>query len=77
VGGRLLFASVFGNPVDAVRVAMLSVSGTPNVLGAAGEAWFRFLGGTTRAAVTCAGALALWTAAPLAIAVRGIGARDL
>jgi Cu-processing system permease protein len=77
VGGRVLFASVFANPADLIRVAMLSVSGTPNVLGAAGEAWMRFLGGATAAALACAGVLAAWTIAPLAIAVRAIGTRDL
>jgi ABC-type transport system involved in multi-copper enzyme maturation permease subunit len=76
-GGRVLFASVFGNPADLIRVAMLSVSGTPHVLGAAGEAWLRFLGGASAAAVACAGVLALWTVAPLVVAVRAIGARDL
>ena len=77
VGGRVLFASVFGNPADLIRVAILSVSGTPHVLGAAGEAWLRFLGGAPAATATCVGVLAVWTVAPLAIAVRAIGARDL
>jgi Cu-processing system permease protein len=77
IGGRLLFASVFGNPVDLIRVAMLSVSGTPNVLGAAGEAWMRFLGGATQAMLACGGMFVLWTAAPLALAVRALAARDL
>jgi hypothetical protein len=38
-GGRLLFGSVFGNPADLIRDAMLLVAGTSNALGAAGEAW--------------------------------------
>ena len=76
-GGRVLFASVFANPADLIRVAMLSIAGTPNVLGAAGEAWMRFLGGATAATVTCAGVLAAWTAAPLAIAAHAMGTRDL
>jgi Cu-processing system permease protein len=76
-GGRILFASVFGNPTDLIRVAMLLVSGTPHVLGAAGEAWTRFLGGSLHAAVIAAGALVLWTAGPLAVAVRVMGLRDL
>jgi Cu-processing system permease protein len=77
MGGRVLFASVFANPADLIRLAMLSVSGTPHVLGAAGEAWVRFLGGSMAATLTCVGAVALWTVAPLAIAVRAIGSRDL
>ena len=76
-GGRILFGSIFGNPVDLVRVMALSVSGTPNVLGAAGDAWVRFLGGTFTAAAAAAGALLLWATAPLMVAVRLIDTRDL
>jgi Cu-processing system permease protein len=77
LGGRVLFASVFGNPVDVIRVGVLWVCGTPNVLGAAGEAWLRFLGGALQASVAIAVALALWTAAPIAFGVYAIGRRDL
>jgi hypothetical protein len=77
VGGRVLFASVLGNPVDLIRVAMLLLSGTPHVLGAAGDAWTRFLGGNVQAAVMAAGALTLWTVVPLAGAVRMLARRDL
>ena len=76
-GGRVLFASVLGNPVDLIRVAMLLVSGTPHVLGAAGDAWMRFLGGSLQAAVMAGAALALWTVVPLAGAIRVMGLRDL
>jgi len=76
-GGRVLFASVFGNPADLVRVLALSWAGGPNVLGAAGDAWMRSAGGTTAAGLAAVGALAAWTAAPLAAGVRLIGARDL
>ena len=77
VGGRVLFASTFGNPVDLIRVAMLLVSGTPHVLGAAGDAWMRFLGGGVQAAVMAAGTLALWMVLPLAGAIRVLARRDL
>ena len=77
VGGRVLFGSVFGNPADMIRVITLSVAGTPNVLGAAGDAWIRFLGGTTTAAVAAVVALAVWMVAPLAVGVRLMNARDL
>jgi Cu-processing system permease protein len=76
-GGRVLFASVFGNPADVVRIAMLMGAGTANVLGAAGEAWIRFLGGDARAAVASAVALCAWTAVPLGIAVTTLRRRDL
>ena len=77
LGGRILFGSVFGNPADLIRVVTLSVSGTPNVLGAAGDAWVRFLGGTTGAAAAAIAALTVWLVAPLLVGVRLIGARDL
>jgi len=76
-GGRVLFGSIFGNPVDLIRIVALSVSGTPNVLGAAGEAWVRFLGGTSTAAAAAAAALVIWIAAPLVAGIRLLAARDL
>lgn len=76
-GGRVLFASVFGNPADLVRVIALNVSGTPNVLGAAGDAWVRFLGGTGLAALAAGTALATWTFGPLGIAAYLVRRRDL
>lgn len=76
-GGRILFASVLANPADLVRILMLSISGTPHVLGAAGEAWTRFLGGPQSATVIALLALFLWTAAPLALAARVTNQRDL
>jgi hypothetical protein len=68
---------VFGNPVDLIRVVALSIAGTPNVLGAAGDAWVRFLGGTGSAAFAASVGVLVWLVAPLAIGVRLIGARDL
>ncbi|MCC7416203.1 MAG: ABC transporter permease subunit [Acidobacteria bacterium] len=76
-GGRLLFGSVFGNPTDVIRIAMLQVAGTSNVLGAAGEAWTRFLGGERQAAAAAATALAAWTAVPLGIAAAALKRRDV
>jgi hypothetical protein len=60
-----------------IRVAALSVSGTPNVLGAPGDSWVRFLGGTKGAAMSAVVALTAWTLAPLFVGVRLIEARDL
>ncbi len=77
LGGRVLFLSVFGNPADIVRVAMLSLAGTPNVLGAAGDAWTRFLGGPIAAASVSAAALAAWTIAPIAAGAAALARRDL
>ena len=77
IGGRVLFGSVFGNPVDLIRVMSLSVAGTPNVLGAAGDAWVRVLGGAIGAAMAAAAGLTVWMVAPLAVGVRLLHARDL
>ena len=76
-GGRVLFGSVFGNPADLIRVLMLLGAGTPNVLGATGEAWTRFLGGDAFAAAIAILALSLWTVTPLGIAAWRLRERDL
>jgi Cu-processing system permease protein len=77
VGGRVLFGSVFGNPADLIRVISLSVSGTPNVLGAAGDAWIRFIGGHAVAPFVASGALLAWIVTPLGAGVALINRRDL
>lgn len=77
LGGRVLFGSVFGNPADLIRVVTLSVAGTPNVLGAAGDAWVRFLGGSTAATLAAIAALTAWVVVPLAAGIQLIRARDL
>ncbi len=76
-GGRVLFASVLANPADLVRVVMLLVAGTANVLGAAGEAWTRLLGGDVRALAIAAATLAMWTVAPLGVGALLLRKRDL
>lgn len=76
-GARVLFASVFGNPVDLVRLLALAFSGTPHILGAAGESWTRFLGGPVAAVGASSAALALWTMLPLAAAWKALSRRDL
>jgi Cu-processing system permease protein len=73
-GGYVLFGSVFGNPTGLVRVLALSISGTPYVLGAAGEGWHRFLGGPASATAWAGAALLVWIALPLA-AARQLGLR--
>lgn len=76
-GTRLLMASVFLNPADLVRVVTLSLSGTPHLLGAAGEAWHRFLGGPAMATTLSCLGLAAWISIPLAAARAALGRRDL
>jgi Cu-processing system permease protein len=77
IGGRILFLSIFGNPADLVRIVALSWAGTPNVLGATGDAWLRFLGGSVAAGALAVTALAAWTLVPLGVASRLLSARDL
>ena len=76
-GARILFTSIFGNPADLIRVLTLSFASAPNVLGAAGEAWTRFLGGTAPAVGAAIGALVLWAIAPLVAGTQAIQRRDL
>jgi Cu-processing system permease protein len=76
-GARVLFGSVFGNPIDLVRLVALGLSGMPQVLGAAGESWMRFLGGPGAAAATSIAGLVLWIALPLLAAWRVLSRRDL
>lgn len=76
-GSRVLMLSVFGSPADLMRVLTLSLAGTPNLLGAAGESWHRFLGGPAWAAAFACAGLGLWIAGPLAAARAIIARRDL
>jgi Cu-processing system permease protein len=76
-GTRLLFGSVFGNAVDLVRILVLSMAGTPHILGVAGESWMRMLGGPMQSALLSALTLTLWIATPLVIAARVFSRRDL
>jgi Cu-processing system permease protein len=74
IGGSLLlkertanvfiFASLFGNPVDMVRVASLIVLDGKEIFGAAGGALLRFLGGETSSLLLLLGGLLLWIVIP-------------
>ena len=77
IGGRILFGSIFANPADLVRITMLRVAGTANVLGAAGEAWTRFLGGDAAANAASMVALLIWITVPLLLAAGILRTRDL
>lgn len=72
----LLFMSLFGNPVGIVRVAALIAVAGDTIFGAAGAALLKFLGGPAAAMAALAGALAVWIAAPLALAAAAIRRRD-
>ena len=76
-GTRLLFGSVFINAVDIVRILILTMAGTPHILGVAGESWMRAIGGPAPVAALAAAALSVWIALPLVIAGRVSSRRDL
>ena len=77
LGTRLLFGSVFGNAVDLVRILVLTMAGTPHILGVAGESWMRTLGGPAPAAMLAGLALAGWIVLPLVVAAAVSSGRDL
>lgn len=60
----LIFASLFGNPVDMVRVASLIVMDGKEIFGAAGGALVRFLGGDAASLLLLLGGLLLWIVLP-------------
>jgi len=72
-----LFVSLFGNPVDIVRVAALILLNNVTIFGAAGAALLRFLGGPIASLVLLVGGLALWIAAPLLLAHRLLREQDI
>lgn len=72
-----LFVSLFGNPVDLVRVGALMGMENATMFGPSGAALLRFLGGTTGSVVALGLALVLWTAGPLLFAYRSLRHQDL
>lgn len=72
-----LFLSLFGNPVDLVRVASLILLDNVTIFGAAGAALVRFLGGAAWSMVVLLGALAAWIAVPLVIARAALRNQDI
>ena len=61
----VLFLSLFGNPVDMVRVASLISLDNVTILGAAGAAMLRFLGGATISILLLVAGLSMWIVLPL------------
>ncbi len=72
-----MFLSLFGNPVDLVRVASLIVLDNVTMFGAAGAAMLRFLGGSGASITLLIAALTLWTLIPLAISSRLLRRQDI
>jgi Cu-processing system permease protein len=72
-----LFISLFGNPVDMVRVASLLTLENAAIFGPAGAALLRFLGGPLLSGVAIGGGLLLWLVLPVLIADRRLRQLDL
>jgi Cu-processing system permease protein len=72
-----IFSSLFGNPVDMVRVASLIVLDGREVFGAAGAALTRFLGGDAMSLLLLAGGLAVWIVVPFLVAQRLLKRQDI
>ncbi len=72
-----IFGSLFGNPVDMVRIASLMTLNGKDIFGAAGAALLRFLGGEGLSIVLLLIALAVWVVAPLFVAQRLLRRQDI
>lgn len=72
-----LFLSLFGNPVDMVRVASLIVIDGITIFGAAGAALLRFLGGKMASLLLLVLGLSLWVVVPLWFSQRLLKQQDI
>ena len=72
-----LFGSLFGNPVDMVRVATLMMLNGKDIFGAGGAALLRFLGGETASIALLVAGLTIWIIVPLFVAVRILKRQDI
>lgn len=72
-----IFGSLFGNPVDMVRIASLMVLDGKDIFGVGGAALLRFLGGPTISLILLVLSLALWTIIPLLVAQRVLRRQDI
>jgi Cu-processing system permease protein len=73
----LIFGSIFGNPVDMVRIASLMTLNGKDIFGAGGAALLRLLGGEALSFVVLLIALSLWVIAPLIAAQRLLRQQDI
>ena len=72
-----LFLSLFGNPVDMVRVASLIILDNVTIFGAAGAALLRFLGGESTSVILLISALFVWVTVPLVVSHRLMRRQDI
>ena len=71
-----VFLSLFGNPVDLVRVSSLINLGGTTVFGTAGATLRKFLGGAILSNLLLVAALVAWSAGPLLISMRHLYRQD-
>ena len=72
-----IFGSLFGNPVDMVRIASLMTLNGKDIFGAGGAALLRFLGGERLSILLLLAALGLWVVVPLFAAQRLLKHQDI
>ena len=72
-----IFGSLFGNPVDMVRIASLMTLNGKDIFGAGGAALLRFLGGERLSILLLIIALGLWIVVPLFVAQRLLQHQDI
>ncbi|HLF19560.1 MAG TPA: ABC transporter permease subunit [Bacteroidota bacterium] len=71
-----LFLSLFGNPVDLVRVASLIIFDNVTIFGPAGAAVLRFLGGPFMSVLLLVAAILVWVVAPVVFSARLMKRQD-
>lgn len=72
-----IFGSLFGNPVDMVRVASLMTLNGKDIFGAGGAALLKFLGGESASLALLLVALSFWVVVPLFMAQRLLSRQDI
>ena len=72
-----IFGSLFGNPVDMVRVASLMTLNGKDIFGAGGAALLKFLGGDGASLALLLVALSCWVVVPLFMAQRLLSRQDI
>jgi Cu-processing system permease protein len=74
---NFIFGSLFGNPVDMVRVASLMTLNGKDIFGVGGASLLRFFGGESASIALLLVALVLWIVTPLFIAQRLLRRQDI
>lgn len=74
---RVLITAALVNPVDAARTATLTLIEGTGAFGAASLAMLRLTGGVAATVALAAASLAVWTIAPLLLAVRRLERADI